>query len=55
MAYLNLMYRQKADIDTDDDTRKDDLKQAEDWVEKALAVRKAGTSQPAPSSSEAGQ
>ena len=43
MVYLNLMYRQKAEIDPDNDTREADLKQAEDWVDKALAARKAGT------------
>ena len=43
MAYLNLMYRQKAEIDPDDATREADLKQAEDWSNKGLAVRKAGT------------
>ena len=41
MVYLNLMYRQKAEIDPDDETRQADLKSAEDWVTKALAVRKA--------------
>jgi tetratricopeptide (TPR) repeat protein len=43
MVYLNLMYRQKAEIDTDNETRAADLKQAEEWVDKALAARKAGT------------
>lgn len=43
MVYLNLMYRQKAEIDSDDATRTADLKQAETWVDKALAARKAGT------------
>ena len=43
MVYLNLMYRQKAEIDEDNDTRAADLKSAEDWVNKALAARKAGT------------
>jgi len=43
MVYLNLMYRQKAEIDADDDTREADLKQAEEWVDKALAERKKGT------------
>jgi tetratricopeptide (TPR) repeat protein len=43
MVYLNLMYRQKAEIDPDDETRQTDLKSAEDWVNKALAARKAGT------------
>jgi tetratricopeptide (TPR) repeat protein len=43
MVYLNLLYRQKAEIDPDNETREADLKQAEDWVDKALAARKAGT------------
>jgi hypothetical protein len=43
MVYLNLMYRQKAEIDPDEETRAADLKQAEDWVNKSLAARKAGT------------
>ena len=43
MVYLNLLYRQKAEIDPDDDTREADLKLAENWVDKALAARKAGT------------
>jgi tetratricopeptide (TPR) repeat protein len=43
MVYLNLMYRQKAEIDPDNETRVADLNQAEDWVNKALAARKAGT------------
>jgi tetratricopeptide (TPR) repeat protein len=42
MAYLNLMYRQKADLESDPAARQADLKQAEDWVDKALAVKKAG-------------
>ena len=55
MAYLNLMYRQKAEIDADDDTRQADLKTANEWVDKSLAERKAAASQPAKSSSAAGQ
>jgi tetratricopeptide (TPR) repeat protein len=43
MVYLNLMYRQKAEIDPDQETREADLKSAENWVNKALAARKAGT------------
>ena len=43
MAYLNLMYRQKADLESDAPARKADLKQAEDWVNKAVALKKAGT------------
>jgi tetratricopeptide (TPR) repeat protein len=56
MAYLNLMYRQKAEIDSDDGTRQADLKMADDWVNKNLAVRKAGTasgsSEAAPSAAQ---
>ena len=44
MVYLNLVYRQKADLEADASAREADLKQAEDWVEKALALRKAGGS-----------
>ena len=43
MAYLNLMYRQKADLEPQASERQADLKQAEDWVNKALALKKAGT------------
>jgi len=44
MAYLNLMYRQKAEIDEDDQTREADLKTADDWVNKSLAALKAAGS-----------
>ena len=44
MAYLNLMYRQKADLEVDASAREADLKQAENWVDKALALKKAGGS-----------
>ena len=43
MAYLNLMYRQKADLEPTASARQADLKQADDWVNKALAAKKAGT------------
>jgi tetratricopeptide (TPR) repeat protein len=42
MAYMNLLYREKADIDcTDPDAQKQDLKTADDWVDKTLATKKA--------------
>jgi tetratricopeptide (TPR) repeat protein len=42
MAYLNLMYREKADIECDDPAaRSADLKTADDWVDKTMAVKKA--------------
>ncbi len=46
MAYLNLMYREKSDLETDPHEREGDLKQAEDWVEKALAIRKQAAGGP---------
>jgi tetratricopeptide (TPR) repeat protein len=42
MSYLNLLYRQKADLEPDAAARAADLKMAEDWTDKALALRKAG-------------
>jgi hypothetical protein len=42
MAYLNLMYREEADLQCDNpDARKTDLKLADDWVDKNLATKKA--------------
>lgn len=42
MAYLNLVYRRKADLDFGNDTaRKADLAQAEEWRTKAMGTRKA--------------
>jgi tetratricopeptide (TPR) repeat protein len=42
MAYMNLMYREKADVECDDPaTRTDDLKTADHWVDETLRVKKA--------------
>jgi tetratricopeptide (TPR) repeat protein len=42
MAYLNLIYRRKADLDFGNDAaRKADLAQAEEWRTKAMGTRKA--------------
>jgi tetratricopeptide (TPR) repeat protein len=42
MAYINLLYRRKADIECGDDAaRKADIATADQWVQKALAARKA--------------
>jgi tetratricopeptide (TPR) repeat protein len=42
MAYMNLMYREKADTECDDqDARSADLKTADDWVDKTMATKKA--------------
>ena len=41
MAYLNLMYRERADIQCDDAAaRAADLKTADEWVDKTMAVKK---------------
>ena len=42
MSYLNLLYRQKADLEPTPDAREADLRLAEDWTNKAVALRKAG-------------
>ncbi len=49
MAYLNLLYRQKAEYDASAEAREADLKQADDWVEKALNAKKAITAKAAAS------
>jgi tetratricopeptide (TPR) repeat protein len=42
MAYMNLMYREKADVECDDPaTRAADLKTADEWVDKTMATKKA--------------
>ena len=42
MAYLNLMYREKADVECDDLTaRQEDLKTADHWVDQTLLTKKA--------------
>jgi tetratricopeptide (TPR) repeat protein len=42
MAYMNLMYRERADVECDDLTgRERDLKIADEWVDRTLAVKKA--------------
>jgi tetratricopeptide (TPR) repeat protein len=42
MAYMNLMYREKADTDCDDPAaRATDLKTADEWVDKTMAAKKA--------------
>jgi tetratricopeptide (TPR) repeat protein len=42
MAYMNLMYREKADLECEDpDARAADLKTADEWVDKTMATKKA--------------
>jgi tetratricopeptide (TPR) repeat protein len=50
MAYLNLMYREQADLQCDDpEARKTDLKTADEWVDKNLATKKAKAEKAGPS------
>jgi len=42
MAYMNLMYRERADVECDDPAaRAEDLKTADHWVDETLRVKKA--------------
>ena len=42
MAYLNLMYRERADVECDDEAaRAADLKTADQWVDKAMQAKQA--------------
>lgn len=42
MAYMNLMYRERADVDCDDPAaHAADLKTADEWVDKTMATKKA--------------
>jgi len=42
MAYMNLMYRERADVECDDlAAREADLKEADSWVDKAMDAKKA--------------
>ena len=42
MAYLNLLYRERADLQCDDAAaHAADLKTADEWVDKTMAVKKA--------------
>jgi tetratricopeptide (TPR) repeat protein len=51
MAYLNLIYRQKADLETSNAARLADLKTADGWQQKAINVRKEAAQQPSATSS----
>jgi tetratricopeptide (TPR) repeat protein len=51
MAYMNLMYREKADVECDDlAARKKDLRTADEWVDKTMATKKAKSEKAAPAS-----
>ncbi len=48
MAYLDLMYRQKADTETSLQARQADIKAADDLVEKVVAIKKRRLENPDP-------
>ena len=50
MAYLNLLYRQKADMETSAEARDADIKQADDLVEKVKAIKQKKMENPTPTS-----
>ena len=50
MAYLNLLYRQKADMETDPAARDTDVKLADDLVDKVKAIKQKKLENPQPSS-----
>jgi tetratricopeptide (TPR) repeat protein len=41
MAYLNLLYREKADLEDTPQAREEDLKLADQWTQKAMDIKKA--------------
>jgi hypothetical protein len=47
MAYLNLLYRQKADMETTPQARDADLKNADDLVDKVKAIKQKKMEAPA--------
>jgi tetratricopeptide (TPR) repeat protein len=51
MAYLNLLYRQKADMETSSDARDTDLKNADDLVDKVKAIKQKKMENPQPPTS----
>jgi tetratricopeptide (TPR) repeat protein len=49
MAYMNLMYRERADIQCDNPAARDaDLKTADEWVDKTMATKKTRTEKDKP-------
>jgi tetratricopeptide (TPR) repeat protein len=48
MAYLNLLYRQKADMETSPDDRKNDLKMANELVDKVKEIKQKRMEAPPP-------
>jgi hypothetical protein len=47
MAYLNLLYRQRADMETTTEARDADIKAADDLVDQVKAIKQRKMSTPA--------
>jgi tetratricopeptide (TPR) repeat protein len=47
MSYMNLLYREKADLEDSPEASKADIAQAEDWSNKSLDMRRIKASRPA--------
>ena len=54
MVYLSLTYRQRADIDADKEMHDADIQAANEWIQKAIDIRKGAGEKAAPATSEAG-
>ncbi len=52
MAYLNLLYRERADVQETPDQRDADIKTADSWIEKTLEVKKKKANKPAKGESQ---
>jgi tetratricopeptide (TPR) repeat protein len=50
MAYLNLLYRDKANTETSADARDNDIKQADDLVHKVMLIKQQRMNNPTPTS-----
>ncbi|HXW57021.1 MAG TPA: hypothetical protein VEJ67_14830 [Candidatus Cybelea sp.] len=51
MAYLNLLYRNKADTETSADARDNDMKEADDLVHKVMLIKQERMNNPTPPTS----
>ena len=45
MAYLNLLFRQRADLQEETEAREEDVKMADSWMQKSLELKRAALAQ----------
>ena len=56
MAYMNLMYRERADLECEDPlARRKDLKTADEWVDRTMEVKRAKAQSEAPTATRPAQ